>query len=203
MTPRLIDLGRVEEGKIVSDTIRFVNSGTEPVHIAQVKSSCGCTAVRIGDSEIGPGDTAEVAFTLNTRGLHGLIRKSLTVQFKERQLEETRFTIQATAFSEFEVSPRFVHFQNIRQNPDTLVTRFFSIRNQSRKAITITRIYAVDEILSVFPAEAVIPPGREHLVRVELKPEQKGYKTVYIHVLADYESKPEIHIPAFIFVMGE
>ena len=67
ITPKLISFGRVQQGSIVKDEIRFVNKMNTSITIRGVRSSCGCTATEIKKREYNPGDTAKITFALNTQ----------------------------------------------------------------------------------------------------------------------------------------
>jgi hypothetical protein len=70
-----LDFGTVFDREELSGFIRFVNAGTEPLRIEQIRTTCGCTAVnasRFLNREYlpGEGDSIEVAFTPQTDGLN-------------------------------------------------------------------------------------------------------------------------------------
>ncbi len=59
--------------------LSFVNTGTEPTLINNVKTSCGCTAARWPEGEIMPGDTAVIRFSYNPAGRPGRFEKTIRV----------------------------------------------------------------------------------------------------------------------------
>lgn len=196
--PKVVDLGRVLEGSVVEESIRFVNTGDKPVKIKRVRTSCGCTVAHIDKMEYAPGDTAEVFFSLNTRGFHGVVRKSLTVYFEHDNLPKVRFVIQANVYTQLEVAPRYFSFQDVRLNPDTVITSFLTFKNKSGNSIQVTDIHVDSDLIRVFPQSVVVPPGNESSVRVELKPVSRVRRTVYVVMETDYEGEPCVRIPVFI-----
>lgn len=200
LTPRLIKLGRIQQGESVKDEIRFVNTGKTPINISGVKSGCGCTATATKKRRFSPGDTATISFTLNTRGFQGLIRKSLTIQFQEKELKDERLIVEATVYSELSVNPRYIHIREAKHNPDTLITTYFTIQNESKDPINCSKIYTSNEIVQAFPPSVVIPPGKENLIRVELKPRQVGRHTIYVIIVTDNKKKPRINVPIFAHI---
>ena len=44
--PKMIEVGKISQGEKIQGTIEFTNTGSTPVEIAEVKASCGCTAVK-------------------------------------------------------------------------------------------------------------------------------------------------------------
>lgn len=194
---KLIDLGRVQEGTSVKSMVRFVNSTGESLSIKRVKSSCGCTAADVPKQAFAPGDTATIPFLINTRGFRGVVRKTLTVHFHEKDIKPERFVIQANVFSELNVEPRYLTMMQLTLNPDTTVTEYFTIKNDSEKLIRCEKIYTTSDMVAVAPEKAEIPPGKEHLIRVEVNPMRTGHYTMYVHVQSDHPLKSHINVPIF------
>ena len=63
----------------VTGELWFVNTGTEPVLITQVRPTCGCTAADYSRHEIAPGDTGRVSMTYSSRYSIGRFRKAVYV----------------------------------------------------------------------------------------------------------------------------
>ena len=73
-----IDYGEIAKG---SDGIRifeFVNTGTAPLVISKVYSSCGCTIPKKPEGPIAPGATGNIEVKYDTKRV-GPIRKTITV----------------------------------------------------------------------------------------------------------------------------
>jgi len=73
-----IDYGTIEKGADGTRTFEFVNTGDEPLIIANVKSSCGCTVPSKPDGPIMPGKTGEIKVKYDTNRVNP-IRKTITV----------------------------------------------------------------------------------------------------------------------------
>lgn len=56
-----LNAGSVAIGEALTLTYRFVNEGSEPIKIARVKPSCGCTGVDYTKETIAPGEEAFVS----------------------------------------------------------------------------------------------------------------------------------------------
>lgn len=73
-----IDYGEIAKG---SDGIRifeFTNTGTIPLVISDVKSSCGCTIPKKPNGPVLPGKTGQIQVKYDTNRV-GPIRKAITV----------------------------------------------------------------------------------------------------------------------------
>lgn len=73
-----INYGEVEKGSDGYRTIEFVNTGTAPLVISRVKSSCGCTVAEKPEKPIMPGETGKIKVHYNTNR-PGSFRKTVTV----------------------------------------------------------------------------------------------------------------------------
>ena len=75
--------------------VRFVNHGSAPTAINQVRPSCGCTGADFTHGEILPGDTATVSFTYDPKGRPGRFEKTVKVYTGEDN-SRTVITIRGT-----------------------------------------------------------------------------------------------------------
>lgn len=73
------DFGVVLQGEKVRHVFVIKNEGTETAHIANVRSSCGCTATVLSDKVVPPGGTTEVAAEFSAGAARGSFHKSVRV----------------------------------------------------------------------------------------------------------------------------
>lgn len=73
-----IDYGEIEKGSDGIRVFEFTNTGTAPLVISDVKSSCGCTIPKKPDAPIMPGETGQIQVKYDTKRV-GPIRKAITV----------------------------------------------------------------------------------------------------------------------------
>lgn len=72
------DYGDVVKGGDGNCVFTFTNTGTEPLILSNVRSSCGCTVPSWTNEPIMPGKTGEIKVRYNTNTV-GNINKSVTV----------------------------------------------------------------------------------------------------------------------------
>jgi hypothetical protein len=201
VTPKLYRLGRIYEGTVIKDTLRFVNTGEKTVTITKVQSSCGCTTTTLDEDEITPGDTGLVAFQLRTRGYQSTLRKDITVIFKEKKLKPLKFTIQAFIYTNWEARPRYIYFSRVGFNPDTTLSKILEIENFSDHIIQVKEIKPGDSRIRVKPASGPIEPGRKMFVQVQMTPDSMGTLHNTLEIQTDDEFKPKTRIPVYMQVM--
>lgn len=73
------DFGTIKEGEVIDHTFKFKNEGKEPVILAQVSASCGCTTPSYTVDPILPGKEGEIKVSFNSAGQPGVQQKIITV----------------------------------------------------------------------------------------------------------------------------
>jgi len=73
-----IDYGTIEKGADGIRKFEFTNTGTEPLIISRVYSTCGCTIPKKPKDPIAPGESGEIEVKYDTKRV-GPIRKTITV----------------------------------------------------------------------------------------------------------------------------
>ncbi len=73
-----VDYGIIEKGSDGVRVFEFTNTGTAPLIISKVSSSCGCTIPKKPEEAILPGKTGEIQVKYDTKRV-GPIRKAITV----------------------------------------------------------------------------------------------------------------------------
>jgi hypothetical protein len=72
------DFGTVKTGNPLTYTFEFVNKGTAPLVLSNVKAACGCTTPNWPKEPIAPGAKASITASYNNTG-PGAFNKSITV----------------------------------------------------------------------------------------------------------------------------
>ena len=73
-----VDYGEIVKGADGVRIFEFTNTGTAPLIISKVSSSCGCTIPKKPEGPILPGKTGEISVKYDTNRV-GPIRKAITV----------------------------------------------------------------------------------------------------------------------------
>jgi hypothetical protein len=75
----LVDIGRANEGETVLYTAAIRNTGTAPLVIKEISTSCGCTSVEYEKQPIAPGTESPISLRLDTRGMWGMQHKLVDI----------------------------------------------------------------------------------------------------------------------------
>ena len=200
---KIINHGAVKQGEVIKGNIQFVNKGKKPLELEDVRTSCGCTAVKPEKMIFEPGETATIPYSIETKQFTGVIRKTIRLVFKDKSIRPEVIFVEANITTDLVISPRFINFQKVTLNPDTTLNEFIEIQNNSQNQLTIKKIYADNEMLTVFPSDTVIPPGKSHLFRVDLKPAKIGRFNSSITIETDHKNFLSKNIPVFINIREE
>lgn len=71
--------GDITQGDKVEHVFAFSNTGTEPLVLSRVMTTCGCTAPSWPKEPIAPGEKGEITITFNSAGKMGMQNKVITV----------------------------------------------------------------------------------------------------------------------------
>lgn len=91
---RTYDFGKLRKGEKVSTSFYFKNTGTKPLIILQVQTSCGCTATHWKNQPIQPNETGEITVTFDSSAkeeLYGIQNKVILVISNALNKEEKLF----------------------------------------------------------------------------------------------------------------
>lgn len=91
------NFGKIEEanGK-VTHSFKFVNTGSSPVIINNVKASCGCTASNWSKKPVLPGKSGSVSVTYDPKGRPGSFSKYLIVYTNQEENNTHRLIIKGS-----------------------------------------------------------------------------------------------------------
>ena len=73
------DFGDIKQGDKVSHTFKFTNTGSAPLLINRVQTTCGCTVPKWPREPIAPQASGEISATFNSTGKQGIQNKAITI----------------------------------------------------------------------------------------------------------------------------
>jgi len=87
-----IDLGKIDKKEVYKETFIFENTGTTPLIIDNIKTSCGCTTVTYSKEPIQPGAIGKIAVGYKPKKTdQGFISKSFTIDFNNGEFRDFVF----------------------------------------------------------------------------------------------------------------
>jgi hypothetical protein len=73
------DFGDIYQGDKVEHTFKLENTGTQPLIITNVQTTCGCTATEWPREPVLPGESANLKVNFNSAGKYGRQNKVISI----------------------------------------------------------------------------------------------------------------------------
>jgi hypothetical protein len=126
------DLGTVPRGAKAEYAFKLVNKYEEDVHIASVRSSCGCTIPRIAKADLKTYEESAIICELNTRSFIGAKAAVVTVVFSKPFYGEMQLNIKGNIRSDIVTEPGEIQFGEVPSGAprSTAVKVTYAGRNQ-------------------------------------------------------------------------
>lgn len=107
------NFGTVAKGSKTEYRFVFRNLYKEDLHVAGVRTSCGCTSPEVTKKDLKTHDTAEVVAKFNTRTFLGQHGATLTVTFDKPFHAEVQLRVAGNIRSDVTFEPPFVDLGNV------------------------------------------------------------------------------------------
>ena len=101
---------------------KYENTGTKPIHISNVQTSCGCTVATLKSNDVAPGDKGEITATLNIGNRTGMQTKAITVNTDDPAHPQTILTLKADIPTLLEVQPLFIFWKQDEELKPKVIT---------------------------------------------------------------------------------
>lgn len=109
------DFGTVARFAKTEFAFTFNNPYVEDVHVASVRSSCGCTSVRVENPTLKTYENSAIIATFNTHSFYGKRGATITVTFDKPFFAEVQLQVTGVIRSDIVLDPGSVVFGTIEQ----------------------------------------------------------------------------------------
>lgn len=82
------DFGTIKDGTPVETVFKYTNTGSAPLVVSNIQSTCGCTVPSDWTKQVAPGETGEFKVKFNGKG-NGAVNKSITMTTNTEKGSET------------------------------------------------------------------------------------------------------------------
>ncbi len=165
------DFGIVPRGAKAEIQFKFTNKYEQPLHVMDVRSSCGCTIPRIVNADVKTYQESAIACEFNTRAFVGHKSAVVTVIFDRPSYAEVQLTVEGNIRSDIVTEPGEVQFGEV--DPGTEVIKQVKISYAGRARWEIKDVLSDNANLGVsFPKDGAkrMRDGRvEYTMNVRLK----------------------------------
>ncbi len=187
------DMGTVyNTGTHVINTFQIENAGDQPLHINQVRTSCGCTAALLSDSLLKPGQKSEIKVDFNPSGYSGDITKYIYIMSTDPSNQMTTLQLKMKISYALQSDPSFILFSNPKAGiPDTSAV---TLTNNSSDTIEITGVEANAKEISSQVDDASLKPGQSTRLHMYLIGEKAGPLSGEVIVHTSSKLQPKLAI---------
>lgn len=203
------DFGEVVRGQVLETEFEIENTGTAPLIIEGVRSSCAC-AVPVVPESIAPGAKSSVKVTLDTEVLQGPSRAAATLFTNDPDQPRVGLTVRANVANVIAAAPGFVRY---------IVHQNFEVTEETSGRITQTLWPGDDQPFQVVSVESPHPhieatfrrasgdevdaskPEPQWLVETVISPQAEvGALSGYLRIFTDHPTQKVVPLPVSGFV---
>ena len=159
--PEIFDFGEAPSEESVQASFTLRNEGDESLHIAYVRSSCGCTTTALDQRDLAPGEETPLIATLSLKNRSGPQNKRLTIGSNDPGHPDVPAIIQGIAIRHLALRPSVIVLCSASQGQS--ITRTVDILSEDNTPFHILSIEASHPDLAVG-----ITPVSPHACRLSL-----------------------------------
>jgi len=156
------DFGVVARGAKVEHIFTMENIYVEDAHIADIRSTCGCTTPEADRRYLKTWEKAQIKATIDTRNFHGRKDATITVVLDKPFPAEVQLQVHCYIRSDVVVTPGAVQFGTVAQGQPA--ARRLAVAYAGRSDWRITAVETTNPHLAVEVAES--PQSARHLGQV-------------------------------------
>jgi hypothetical protein len=155
---RAADFGTVARGSEVRRTFRVTNLTGREVRIADVRTKCGCTGVRVGARSVPPGTQTTVEATVDTANLQGYKTTGLTLVLDRPEPVEVELRLTGFIRGDVILEPGLVDFGSVPHRAGGSLTLTLAYAG-GRPDWAVTGVQAASKFVTAWWEEVSRLPG--------------------------------------------
>jgi Protein of unknown function (DUF1573) len=154
------DWGNVSDvSKPLAGQVEIKNVGNKELVIVRTKPACGCTSDALERSNIKPGETSTLKFTVNPGSAGGQLMKSITITTNVQPDSVKILYLKANIIHGVQVEPQFVSFFPLYTGKEAKSTA--KVRNNGSTPLKILEITSNNGVITDKKAPFTIPANSE------------------------------------------
>lgn len=183
-----------DSAETVTNRFALRNDGDTPLYISDVRVSCGCSRAEPARRELAPGERTTLAVRTALRGLHGAVRKSVTVVSNDPDTPYLTLWIEGEARAAVCLEPDGVSFGRINPHdpPPPLSVRLAGYAtNATIAAVTCDpplfpiTVAPDARAFTVHPPAARVPGAQRALAQVALSDPNLSGLGIHLYAWVD------------------
>jgi hypothetical protein len=182
------DFGNVPEGTMATYEFKFKNTGNQPVVIANVQASCGCTTPDWTKTPVLPGKMGVIKAMYSSAGRPGVFNKTVTVTSNATEASKV-LSIKGTVLTKDQIKPTLTPAQ-LAASPHLVLDRSahdfgkmeagqqpiarFTVKNTGKNELVLGALSSGCYCVGYKNNPAPIAPGQSEVVELLYSQRQLG-----------------------------
>ncbi|QNH60964.1 DUF1573 domain-containing protein [Hymenobacter sediminicola] len=182
------DFGKVPEGTMATHEFKFKNTGNQPIMIANVQASCGCTTPDWTKTPVLPGKSGIIKAMYSSAGRPGIFSKTVTVT-SNASTPSAVLTIKGDVVSKSEAKEALTPAQ-LAQSPRLMLDRTthdfgkmesgqqvvakFTVKNTGKQPLELGMITSACNCVGYKSVPPTIQPGKSAVIELLYAQRQTG-----------------------------
>lgn len=203
------DFKNVSEGSLATHEFKFTNTGNQPIVIANVQASCGCTTPEWTKTPVLPGKTGIVKAVYNSNGRPGQFNKTVTVTsnasnasvalaikgavLSREQMQKTYTPEQIAASARLTITSEPTLSLGKLENGRSATARF-TFRNTGKKNLTMTGVYSACNCVAYKTLPEGIAPGETGTITLSYTPRELGERIETVALYSNDLSAADVKV---------
>jgi hypothetical protein len=146
--------------EVVTAKYKFTNTGTQPIKIENVRTSCGCTTAVLKKTDYAPGESGEIESRFTFSGRTGRQEKAIMVQTSDKPNEPTILQLHVYIEDIVKIEPEVVLWR-VGEQPSPKMIHIEVANDATVKVLSVT---SDNTALKVKLTE--VEPGKKYDVEV-------------------------------------
>jgi hypothetical protein len=172
---------------------KFTNTGTKPIKIEGVRTSCGCTTAALTKTEYAPGESGEIEAKFTFSGRTGKQEKAIMVVTSTAPENPTILKLHVYIAPTVKIEPEVV-FWNVGDQPDPKNIRIAVADDASVKILSVTSDNPAVKVkvtelkpgkeydAQITPDSVAHPAAATLMIRTDSPPENPETKYAYARI---------------------
>jgi hypothetical protein len=191
---RSYDFGTVARGSRIRHTFLIRNTTSYDIHIADTRTKCGCTDVKVGARDIPPGTQTTIEATLDTTKFQGYKASGLVLVLNRPQFIELDLNLTCFIRGDVTLNPGGADFQLVpRGTAPSLTLNLTAVASNWQ----INKVHTISDLVKAEARKLAQSPGAptQYQITVTLdKSAPAGYLRDEITLFTNDPSSPRIPV---------
>ena len=182
------DFGNVAEGTMATHEFKFKNTGNQPIVIANVQASCGCTTPDWTKTPVLPGKSGIIKAMYSSAGRPGVFNKTVTVTSNATEASQV-LSIKGSVLTKEQIKPTLTPAQ-LAKSPHLVLDRAshdfgkmevgqqpaarFTVRNTGKSELVLGALNANCYCVGYKNSPTPIAPGQSQVIELLYTQRQLG-----------------------------